>query len=376
MMNQKAVSKILVIKLRNIGDVLLTTPVFSSLRQRYPDAKLCALVNAGSEAMLLGNQDIDKVFVYERDRLKSLSIAARIFAELRFMMLLRSEGFDLVLNLTEGDRGAFISLFSGAATRVGIDAAGKGVPLKNSFFTHLVPPAAAGEHMVERNLDYLAPLGIPVTEKRVSFAYENSDSELIEELLDAAGISKKGFFHAHLTSRWMFKTMPPKSAARLVDEIACLTGLPVVFTAAPVEKELAYLREVIGHSSARCLDLGGRLTLKQLGALSSQASFFVGVDSAPMHLAAALDIQVFALFGPSSVVHWGPWDNRLESNPYSLPKRLQSTGRHLVLQVDRQCASCHGDGCNGSKISACLDFSKEELSAAVSKFISMLESNS
>lgn len=374
-MDKTTIRNILVIKLRNIGDVLLTTPVFANLRLRFPGARICALVNAGTEEMLIGNPNVDKIFVYERDALKSLFFLNRVFEELNLMRVLRRECFDLVFSLTEGDRGAFVSFFSGASIRVGIDAANKGMAGKNHIFTHLVTPAGAGDHMVERNLRYLAPLGISVKEMRVSFAYDSADIDLVKSRLDAAGLRTRGYFHAHLTSRWMFKTMPPRSAARLVDDIASLTGLPVVFTAAPVAKELTYLREVIKQSSSRQLDLGGELTLKQLGALSSQARFFVGVDSAPMHLAAAQDIPVFALFGPSSVAHWGPWDNGLKANPYRQAKELQSTGKHLVLQVDRHCAVCHGDGCNGSKISDCLDFSDEEISTAIRKFVSMLENN-
>src|SRR6185369_17890200 len=98
----------------------------------------------------------------------------------------------------------------------------------NHLFTHLVGIVDPGAHTVDQNLWSLAPIGVPVIEKRVTFAYDSADLEAIKHHLDKAGLKPGGFFHAHLTSRWMFKAMPTIAAARLVDEFARLTGLPVV----------------------------------------------------------------------------------------------------------------------------------------------------
>jgi heptosyltransferase-3 len=368
----KSVRNILVIKLRNIGDVLLTGPVFANLRLSYPEARICALVNSGTEEMLSGNPVIDKIYLYDRN-VKKYPLWKKMAVETGFLLELRREKFDLVINLTEGDRGALLSLLSGARYRVGIDAAGKGLAAKNHFFTHLVRIPDRNSHTVEQNLWFLAPIGVPVTEKKVTFAYDPADLETVTRHLDKAGLKRGRFFHAHLTSRWMFKTMPATTAARLVDELAGQTGLPVVFTASPEEKELVYLRKVLDVSAAPRLDLSGVLTLKQLGALSSQARFFVGVDSAPMHIAAALDVPVFSVFGPTSATGWGPWDNRFLKNPYSQVRGVQTTGRHLVLQSDRECVPCKRDGCNGSKISDCLNFTEPVISSAIRDFLQLID---
>jgi heptosyltransferase-3 len=289
--------------------------------------------------------------------------------EISFMAELRREKFDLVINLTGGDRGAIIARLSGAPVRVGSRSHGKGIKSKNRLFTHLVEGYMPELHTVEHNLQYLSVLGVSVAETRVTFPLKESDLSETVSVLKAAGLAKGDFFHAHLTSRWMFKTMPPERAAQLVDMLAIKTGLTAVFTASPDEKELDYLRRVLALSRAPRLDLSGRLSLQQLGALSSLARFFAGVDSAPMHMAAALDIPVFAVFGPSSVVNWGPWDNRLAASPYRQQRGIQSTGRHLVLQSDCDCVPCHRDGCNGSKVSDCLAFDPNLLTSAVAAFL-------
>ena len=362
---------ILVIKLRNIGDVLLTSPVFANLRAAYPDARICALVNSGTEEMLTGNPDIDRVIVYDRG-VKKLSRTSRIREELKLLATIRSEHFETVFNLTSGDRGAVAAFFSGAHTRIGVDAYGGGMPFKNRMFTKVIKPPDPALHTVEHNLFFLHTAGIETPLRRVSFHFSQADVETVHNLLRQHEARDGGFFHAHLTSRWMFKTMPPAVAARAVDMFSSRTGHTAVFTAAPVEHELNYLRRVRDLCTSATVDLGGRLTLKQLGALSAAATCFVGVDSAPMHMAAALDVPVLAFFGPSPANNWGPWDNRLRSNPYTAVSGIQTSGRHVVVQSDLPCVPCHRDGCNGSKVSDCLDYPEETLNLALTMFIAGL----
>ena len=365
---KRSITSILVIKMRNIGDVLLTTPVFANLREHFPDARICGLVNSGTEAMLSDNPAINQLFTYERS-LKKAPLTQRIAHELLFLKKLRSEHFDMVINLTEGDRGAIVALLSGASRRIGVKSNGRGFRGKDYIFTRLAPLLPPSVHTVDQNLELLRAAGVPVSHKRVSFYYPDSVRSEVDRLLTTAGIQPGGYFHAHVVSRWMFKSMPPDTAAALIDILHEKSGLTPILTAAPVEKELAYLERVKQACRSPHLDLSGKLNLKQMGALTATASFFVGVDSAPMHIAAALDIPVLGIFGPSSATSWGPWDNDLQTNPYLHPRGIQSTGKHVVLQSTKPCVPCHRDGCNGSKISDCLNFPRETLDQVVSAFL-------
>jgi len=374
MTGNRQIRKILVIKLRNIGDVLLSAPLFSNLKEAFPGARISALVNSGTQEMLTGNPDVDQVIVYDRG-IKSAPLFRRLSREFAFYRRVRGERFDLVLNLTEGDRGALLALFSGARVRIGLDPMNQGLAGKRRYFTHLLPRFPEGNlHAVEKNLLFLVPLELQPARKRVSFYFAQADRDHVAKLLAARSLLPGGYFHAHVTSRWMFKALPHDKAAFLLDQLAERSGLSSVLTCAPEQKEIDYLAALRPLLRTPFCDLSGALTLKQLGALSAGARFFVGVDSAPMHMAAALDIPVLGLYGPSSVQEWGPWDNGTMVNPYLAQNGVQRCGRHLVLQAARACVPCLRDGCNGSKVSDCLDFSESELKTAALAFLDTVES--
>lgn len=367
MLDTQNIKSILVIKLRNIGDVLLTSPVFANLRDHFPAARLCALVNSGTEEMLTDNPVLDQVYVYERS-IKNTPFLSRLTKELLFLRKIREQHFDLVINLTEGDRGAVVALASGARYKVGVRANGRGFLGKDRIFSTVVAPLPAGSHTVDRNLALLEAAGIPIGTKEVSFHFPQATRDKIAQRLVDVGLKADGYFHAHVTSRWMFKTMPPVKAARFLDDLAEGSGLPCLLTSSPDAKELAYLDELRRHTGTTLVHFSD-LTLKELGAVTAMARFFAGVDSAPMHMAAALGIPVLGVFGPSSVQAWGPWNNAPDRAAYAVDRGVQVNGRHVVLQSGQQCVPCHRDGCKGSKVSDCLNFDTATLQGTAALFL-------
>ncbi|HBA73516.1 MAG TPA: putative lipopolysaccharide heptosyltransferase III [Geobacter sp.] len=372
MLDKTKIKSILVIKMRNIGDVLLTSPLFANLRLHFPEARICALVNSGTGEMLTDNPDIDHIHIYDRS-VKKESWIKRVNTEFRLLAGIRKEHFDLVINLTEGDRGAVAALLSGARIRLGVNSLNRGFRGKDKIYTTLLPQPPIEMHAVDQNLRFLSALGLKAVHKRVSFKFPESVKRDILSRLETSGLEPKKFYHAHVTSRWMFKTMPPAKMAFLLDTLSERTGLKAVLEAAPIPKELDYLHSVLSFCRYPHVTWEGDVSLKELGALSSLAQFHVGIDSAPMHIAAALDVHVLGIFGPLPVSNWGPWDNSQNTNPYQLPRGIQTTGRHMVLQSSLPCVPCHRDGCNGSKKSDCLDFSFEELDHVITTFIQILK---
>ena len=114
-------------------------------------------------------------------------------------------------------------------------------------------------------------------------------------------------------------------------------GHHIVITAAPSEEEMSMVKTILSELTQPVTDLSGKLSLKQLAALTARARCFIGVDSAPMHIAAAMQTPVVALFGPSGEQEWGPW---------MTPQR--------VITSSHTCRPCGNDGCAGSKVSECL----------------------
>ena len=135
--------RILVAKLRHHGDVLLSSPVFTCLRRRYPDARIDAYVYKETLPMLEG-LDIDNYYLFDRKKRNTLSILKKIW----------QTKYDLAINLTEGDRGAIAALFSRAKVRVGYDPDKK--TLKNAAYTHMVRPVQRPRHTVRKKSRCLA----------------------------------------------------------------------------------------------------------------------------------------------------------------------------------------------------------------------------
>ncbi len=171
--------------------------------------------------------------------------------------------------------------------------------------------------------------------------------------------------HIHPTSRWLFKCWKDEYMAEIMEWLLG-RNIIVIVTSSPEMREMEKAKKILSlvAPNQRLLDLCGKTTIKQLGAVSEVSSLFFGVDSAPMHIAAAVGTPVIALFGPSGAFNWGPWDNESSRsgvrisgswNPYVRRNGTQVFGEHTVIQREQDCIPCGSDGCEGSKISRCLE---------------------
>ena len=333
------VRRALVIKLRHHGDVLLSSPVFSVLRQHAPHVELDALVYADTAEMLSGHPAIARLHLIDR-KWKSAGWFGRASAEWQLWRTLRARCYDLVIHLTEHRRGMWLAKTLGAGIRVAPRARGDD-PMWNEAFSHLYAPPRHGNtrHTVEVNLDALRRLGLaPHEDARALTLVPGAEAEAcVAALLRGHGLAHRSFIQVHPASRWMFKTWPAQNTAQLIHKLA-QDGHRIVMTASPAPAELALVAAIKAHADTPIIDLSGRLTLKELAALTARARAFIGVDSAPMHIASAMGTPALALFGPSGEVEWGPWRNA---------HRIVSSTRH-------PCRPCGNDGCGGSKVSECL----------------------
>jgi len=337
---------ILIIKLRNIGDVLLTTPVIENLKKFYPSSNIDIVLNTGTEEIVSLNPNINKIYIYRRDIIKQQNFFRRILSEFDFFLDCRKKHYDLVINLTEGDRGGIVTKF--ARPKISIGYKSKNRLLSNVFDKNI--PKQESRHTIEANLDALRLLDIPITSKKVKIFTSKKDDEIISNRLN--GIER--FIHIHPVSRWLFKCISDATMAAIIDFIELEMGIKVVLTSAPVKKEIEKIESIINHTNSIPVNLSGELTLKQTSALNKKAIFFIGVDTAIMHISAANNTPVLAFFGPSGANHWGPWDNDLMNSGYEKVSGFQKMGKHRVISQERKCQPCGKDGCDGSKISQCL----------------------
>ena len=306
--------KILVIKLRQLGDVLLASPVFHVLRKRFPKAELHAYVYQESFDMLDGQ--VDQLIGYDR-KWKQLGFFKKMAQEVELWRKIKNEEYDLVINLTEGDRGALAAKVSRAPIRVGQKPKGK---WQKKLYTHVVKDCPSLRHTVERNLDALRRIGIFPSENERILTMQVSEETLVDE----------PFVLVHPSSRWRFKCWPEDKMRELTKRLIKM-GKRVVFTSGPDRVETEMVGRIV--KGLDVINLSGKISLKQLGALIRDCELLVCVDSVAFHMASALKSKVVGIFGPTSEVTWGPWQN--------------PSAR--IVTKNMSCRPCYLDGCGEVK---------------------------
>lgn len=347
-----ALHRVLVVKLRHLGDVLLTSPVFTVLKNHAPHLEINALVYRDTEPMLSGHPAIANVFTIDRGW-KQEDWTTQMAHEWRLFRSLRARHYDLIVHLTENPRGAVLSLMLKPPYSVARHYPAKRGRLWRNSFTHLYQ-APDKRHTVEMHLDALRRIGIyPQPDERHLTLVPGAEAERsVREMLARHGLAPKGFIQLHPTSRWMFKSWEAEKNAALIMALQ-EAGEAVVVTAAPSEPELQFAARITARLKKPVVDLSGKLNLKQLAALTAQAKCFVGVDSVPMHIAAAVQTPTVVLFGPSGEFEWGPWQVKSR-----------------VITSNHSCRPCGLDGCGNSKISECLTgISVDEVLSAVRQIL-------
>ncbi|ABC27937.1 lipopolysaccharide heptosyltransferase III, putative [Hahella chejuensis KCTC 2396] len=331
------VKRILVTKLRHHGDVLLTTPVIHAVKQQYPHIEIDLLIYADTKALVEHNPELSQIFCIDK-KWRKLPLLRHLQAERTLRKQLQGRHYDLLVHLTDHWRGAKLA----RALKTPYSVAAKYPKRAKSFwwkksFTHLYPLPETPRHTVETNLDALRRVGLyPRPEHKKLVLQASSQAEAsVGELLQQLQLDK--FWIIHPTSRWMFKSWPVEKNIELI-KLLQDAGVPLIMTAAPDDRELEMIKQINAGLETRPITLAGELSLDQLTALIAKSSGFIGVDTAPMHMAAALDKPVVALFGPSDEKKWAPWGDRSQ----------------VIAHSGFSCRSCELDGCGGGKLSECL----------------------
>jgi predicted lipopolysaccharide heptosyltransferase III len=294
---------ILVIKLRYLGDVLLATPVLRALRERFPQARLTAAVNRGTEDMLKGSPDIDDVLVVER---------TGPAGQWQFIRELRRRRFDCVVDLTDGDRSAVMAFCSGASVRIGLNEEHR---WRGLLYTQVAAPRAEAVHRIEHDLEALRPPGIePEAGRPVLHISREEEAEAAALLDEISGESLSGgskpLVMLQPGARYWFKAWPAERFVALADRLAQKYSCRVLIGGDPREREPAEM--IRAQAASKPVVLAGQTTVRQYAAILKRCALFVGNDNGPMHMAAALDVPVVALFGPSNPAEWGPRGGRTE----------------------------------------------------------------
>ena len=300
--------RILLIKLRHHGDVLLATPVARTLKSRFPDCQIDMLVYQETLPMLQANPDIEHTWGLD----KSLHGWARLRHQLQLIKKLASQQYDWVIHLSDQWFGAVLAHWLHPKIAIGFDYPKRRGTIWKRCFSDLAPLAESNTcHTVEQNLLALSVIGITPTddEAHCRLCISQTNRQHIANILSSNGITSS-YIVVHPASRWFFKCWEDDRFGHVLQQLA-EKGWPIVLTAAPAPQEQALVESILNHTrSPRIISLAGQLSLPELATVIDGSKLFVGVDSVPMHMAAALGKDTVALFGPSKINEWRPWKTR------------------------------------------------------------------
>jgi heptosyltransferase-3 len=286
---QDSIHRILVIKLRGIGDVLLSTIVLENLRSAFPMAQIDFLTEKPSRYVLEDNPAVNDLIIFDKTEISSLGLIKKI----------RENHYDLVFDLFGNPRTALVTFCSGARVRVGYPFRGR----QYAYNIHV--PSRGGEvHNTQFNLDALEAVGIPVVSRSLVFPLDEETKIFAEDFFITQNIASEFVVGFSVGSGWDTKQWGVERFARLGDLLIEKHNAKVLILWGPgEEKEIDAVKRAMKNG---CI-VPPLTSLRQLGALLKRCSMVISNDSGPMHISAALHIPTLGIFGPTRPDLQGPF---------------------------------------------------------------------
>jgi predicted lipopolysaccharide heptosyltransferase III len=285
---------ILLLQLKRIGDLILTTPAIAALREKFPEANISLVVSPAVEELLPAISGIDKVFVVRGkadDAVDWIALAWR--------------KFDYCLDFTRNDRSSFLTLLSRARKRITSDHPNLRTKIRARSYNEFVESPVRFLHTVDYHLALLQPLGIHDASRAIRLDLPDSNVEKAEQLLTAAQAGDE-FMILHPGSARAEKFWEVDRWAQVIEHCVQERNMKCVLTGGSSSMERTQVAAIKASASSEVIDLSGRTDLLTLAAVVRKARLLVTVDSAPMHFAAAWDTPQVVLFGPTNPFHWHP----------------------------------------------------------------------
>jgi len=334
-MKSRSGPRILICRLSAVGDCILTTPLLCALRDHFPDCFLAWVVQRGAASLLTGHECLDRLIVVPRDLLKSWSGVRSIRRELRNLQ------FDVALDAQSLSKSSALAWLSGAPRRIGFNPP-RGREAAPWLNNELVSQRAS--HLVDCQLELLEPLGVPRPE-RVAFRLprDAAAEETAARLIASAHLTG-GFVAVNPGAGWDSKLWPADRygiVARTLGERRQTPSL--VVWAGPREK--AWAEQIVARSGGHAL-LAPATTLPELAAVLRRARLFLGSDTGPLHLAAAVGTPCVGLHGPTRPQDCGPYGAQhitlqqwLQTGT-SRQRRRASNDAMQAIEIEHAVAAC------------------------------------
>jgi len=304
--------RILIVQTAFLGDVILVTPLIHAVKKLYPTSQVDVLVLPQTALVLNNSPDIHRVLSFDKRGNKARSF-------LKLLIKIRRNAYGLAITPHSSLTTALLLFLGGIKVRVGYDRWAAGY-----FLTHKVPHPATGMHKIDKNLSLLSVLNSDKASRQTMLYPSTVDTEKAEWLLQKRPNKGKALIALAPGSAWFTKRWPREyyvALTQLLDE----AGYSLVFIGAPDEQDLC--ADVIKESRAEALNLAGELSPLGSAALIGRCDLIICNDSGAMHLANAMQTDVFAFFGPT-VQSIGYYPFRDNDRVFELDMDCRPCGSH------------------------------------------------
>jgi heptosyltransferase I len=326
---------ILIVKLSAIGDVIHTLPALHALRNHFPQARITWLVEEAAAGLVIGHESLDRVLVSKRkhwiQQLKTPRRKESIRELYQFIRDLRDTRYDLVLDFQALLKSGVLIGLTRAHRKIGFDKGMEHMEQSHFFLNERVAPVSMEVHALTRNLMLLDAIGIP--HETIEYRLPISRTDRLKAMAQIDG-SPKGssgpVVIINPVAKWDTKLWDPVKFARLADGLIDAYAARVIFTGA--REDVTSIDETLSLMTGAAMNLAGETTLMNLAALYERADLVISTDTGPMHLAAAVNTPVVALFGPTA-----PW----RTGPFG--------ANNLVMRVEMPCSPCFKRYCETRK---------------------------
>ncbi len=286
--------KILLLQLKRIGDLILTTPAIAALRENYRDAHITIAVSKECAELLPAIANVDRVLIARRN-LRDVAMVSSV----------AGKRFDFCIDFTRNDRSAFLTLLSGARRRVASYRVREQSKTRARLYTDFVRVRVRDMHTIDYNLALLDPLGVRAASSAPQLDLPRMAREEADRLRRDWKITRP-YVILHPGSARPEKLWDVARWAEVIDHFRQDNEFDFVLTSGLASDEQTHIAAIRHCTRQKFIDLSGKTDLLTLAALVGQAQLLVTVDSAPVHFAAASHTPQVILFGPTNPFHWRP----------------------------------------------------------------------
>ncbi len=323
--NLDTVKRILIIKLRYIGDTVMLLPVINNIRSQLPGVQLDVMVNKGTEEVIRYSPDIDEVICYDRQVLKhGGSVYRKIVDNVKFIRSIRKKKYDLVIDFTGSDRSELLTLLSGARIRLGDLHGNAG---KRVYFNQFIRADIDAMHIVDYQMRAIEQLGFRTMTDEFSLTIPEDVQAKADGFFFPQGRQQDRVrVVIHPGARREVRRWPAARFGEIAQRLKKNYGAEIFLVAGPGEEDL--LAETAGYCGGAADFQGSGLSLIELAALLKRCDLYLGNDTGSSHVAAGTGIRMITLFGPQYPHRWAPY-----------------TKKGLVLFKNMDCIGCNHIDC-------------------------------